>query len=134
VEVESKSPLTFKSGRLTDDRGRTLAMFSSNWKWEHNRAQAKFDAKGSATLAIATKPLAADQKDPGHAPSESTGWFDYDQQRKRCIETWRTILASGMNIETPEPVVDMAHKLSSRRIDLVADFSRFSFRHYVMDC
>ncbi len=101
VEVDSRSPLKFADGKVTDEKGRVLVYFDKNWKWERQRAQAKFDARGVATLAIATKPLEAGAGFNFTAAS-------YNTQRERCAATWRNLLAQGMAVETPEPVVNNA--------------------------
>jgi hypothetical protein len=33
---------------------------------------------------------------------------NYDEQRRRCVETWRDLLSQGMNVETPESLVNNA--------------------------
>src|SRR4051812_45784442 len=97
VQPDSRSPLKFTDGKLTDEKGRLVAWFDKNWKWERQRAQAKFDLKGSVTLAIATTPL-----------ESGSAELDYDAQRKTCAEGWKQILQGGMSVETPEPVVNNA--------------------------
>ncbi|MDB6023961.1 MAG: hypothetical protein JWM68_184 [Verrucomicrobiales bacterium] len=101
VQVDSKSPLKFDDGKVTDEKGQVLAYFDKNWKWEHQRAKAILDTKGFATVAIPTKPLAAGT--PFEFKESS-----YSSQREQCATTWRGILAQGMNVETPEPIVNNA--------------------------
>ena len=101
VELDSKSPLKFAGGKVTDDKGRVLAYFGNTWKWEHQHAQAKLDATGVATLAVATRPL-----DAGSAFDFAAA--TYATQREQCAATWRELLAQGMKVETPEPVVNNA--------------------------
>jgi len=100
VQIDSKGPLTFTDGKVTDEKGAVLAVFDSRWKWERQRAQAKFK-DGAVTVAIATKPLGAS------VPFTLNG-STYATQRAQCVADWRKILAQGMNVETPEPLVNNA--------------------------
>ena len=34
--------------------------------------------------------------------------LDYDKQRDQCVSAWKQILAKGMSVETPEPIVNNA--------------------------
>ena len=98
VTLDDRTPVKFADGKLANDRGETLAVFDPHWKWERQRATARLTESGSATLAIATKPL---------APSAVLA-SDYEAQRAACAATWRAILAAGMNVVTPEPRVNDA--------------------------
>ena len=42
------------------------------------------------------------------ASSRKRSQSGYAQQRAACVQTWKQILAGGMNLETPEPVVNNA--------------------------
>jgi hypothetical protein len=101
VEIDSRAPLKFQDGKAQDANGRILAWFGPNWKWEHQRGQARFDKSGFAMVAIATKPLEGntivDVSEEG-----------YKRQRERCAETWRRILSEGMTMRTPEAIVNDA--------------------------
>ena len=101
VQIDSKSPLKFADGKVTDEPGQVLAYLDKSWKWEHQRAQAKLDRKGFATIAIPTKPLT-----DGNSFRMEAG--TYAKQREQCAKTWREILGLGMNVETPETVVNNA--------------------------
>jgi hypothetical protein len=101
VIVDTKSALTFAGGKLTDGEGKILALFDKQWKGAGGRIEAKFSANEIATLAIATKPIDAKEAFPFTATT-------YGQERDRCAATWRKILGQGMNVETPEPVVNNA--------------------------
>lgn len=101
VVIDARHPLKFNKGVLTDDKGRTLAWFDKNWKGSANRIEAHFDRNQTVTLAIATKPVEGDaaiQMSPER----------YAKDRETCAQTWREILGQGMNVETPEPVVNNA--------------------------
>jgi hypothetical protein len=101
IEIDSKSPITFTDGNVRDDKGRLLAAFDKSWKWTRQRAQAKFGPQDIITFAVATQPL-AEGAFPAMSPEA------YNAEREKCAATWRQILAEGMNVETPDPVVNNA--------------------------
>ena len=101
VHVDANAKLALTDGRLTNDRGELLAWFGPEWKWERGGAHAPVTGGSTAVLAIATKPFAA-----GAVPADVVASAAaYAAQRKTCADTWRGILARGMRIEVPEPVV-----------------------------
>ncbi|HVV02428.1 MAG TPA: hypothetical protein VHH88_13755 [Verrucomicrobiae bacterium] len=101
AQVDSKSALSFKNGRVLNAEGKVVAWFDRHWKWTPKGAQARLEGTGAATLAIATRPLEA-----GSAPELNDD--TYQREREHCASTWRGILDHGMNIETPEPIVNNA--------------------------
>jgi hypothetical protein len=101
VEVDARGPLKFQDGRLLDDQDRLLALFDPTWKWERQRAVVRLTPGAVAVLAIPTQPL--DASSPlGLNPAT------YAEHRQACAQTWRDLLAQGMNVQTPEPYVNDA--------------------------
>jgi hypothetical protein len=98
VNVGDASAITFTDGNVTNEKGERLAQFDRNWRWERQRAVARLTATSAVTLAIATKPL----------PAGVALKVDYDFQRALCVDTWRRLLLTGMNVTTPEPRVNNA--------------------------
>jgi hypothetical protein len=101
VQVDSRAPLRFESGRLVDADGAVLAYFDNRWRWERQRAVARLNANQVATLAIPTRPL----------PDSSEFSFtanSYATNRDACAQTWRGVLEEGMNVEVPEARVNDA--------------------------
>ncbi len=101
IDPQLNGKLQFANGRLTDEQGRVLVAFDSSWKWERGLVTTRLRKGNVATLAIFTKPV------------EGISQFKMDRnvfatQREVCAKTWREILAGGMNVETPEPVVNDA--------------------------
>ncbi len=96
LAFDSKSPLKFAGGVIIDDKGAVLAQGDKSWHWARSSAQAKLAPNQTAAIAIATKPLG------------EKFVFDYDGEREKCAATWKEILAGGMSLETPEPVVNNA--------------------------
>ncbi|MDO8544506.1 MAG: hypothetical protein Q7S40_29040, partial [Opitutaceae bacterium] len=100
VTVDDQTPLTFAEGRLIDAKGGVVAIADPTWKWERQRLVAKITTKNFATIAFATKPLAAS--------TAAALKIDYDAERVACADTWRKILSAAMKVETPEPLVNNA--------------------------
>ena len=98
VTLDDRTPVTFADGKLTNEKGELLAVFDAAWKWERQRATAKLTATRGATFALATKPL----------PASVALLPDYAAQRATCVATWRPLLAAGMHVVTPEPLVNDA--------------------------
>ena len=98
VTLDDRTPVTFADGKLTNEKGELLAVFDAAWKWERQRATAKLTATRGATFALATKPL----------PASVALIPDYAAQRATCVATWRPLLAAGMHVVTPEPLVNDA--------------------------
>jgi hypothetical protein len=101
VEVDSSGPRRFDQGKVLGSAGRQLAIFDSSWRWSGGRAHARLKPGSAAVLAIPTAPLGADVR----VDCTARG---YAAQREACARTWRELLARGMNLETPEPVVNNA--------------------------
>jgi hypothetical protein len=99
VEVENKGPIHFSDGSVLDDNGQALAVFDASWKWERKMAVTRIRPGSVATLAIPTKPLAA-----GAALKMSPA--TYAEERATCVKTWDKIVDQGMNLESPEPLVN----------------------------
>jgi hypothetical protein len=106
VQPDSREPVKFADGELRNGEGQLLARFDKNWSWERRAAHATIGTNKSATLIIITKPFAKGSENKSLlllSPSST-----YDEQRKMCNETWKKILADGMNVQTPEPRVNNA--------------------------
>ena len=95
----------FLGNTICDGQGRTLIWFDQAWQW--NPAQqtltAPLSARRGAALAIATVPLQAS----AHLAPDA---FDYEAQKRKCVDKWESIFSGAMRVETPEPVVNAAWK------------------------
>ncbi|HSU52544.1 MAG TPA: hypothetical protein VLT36_00635 [Candidatus Dormibacteraeota bacterium] len=112
VQVDPKGPFKFSDRKVLDEKGDVLAWFDSHWNWDRQRAQARF-TNGTVTLAIATKPLSA-------ATMLSVDEKEYSRQREQCVKDWQNMLAGGMKVETPEPVVNNAWRhLTIQNFELI---------------
>jgi hypothetical protein len=105
VQADPKAPVKFANGELRNGEGQLLARFDKNWTWERQGAHATIGTNKSATLAIITRPFAKDAESDTLLDSSAD---TYNAQRKSCVETWKKILADGMNVETPEQRVNDA--------------------------
>jgi len=111
VTFDDRATVTFAAGKLSNEKGEVLAVFDAAWKWERQRATAKISATKGATFALATKPLAASV---ALVP-------DYAAQRAACVATWRPLLAAGMQVVTPEPLVNNAWRhLIAQNFELIS--------------
>jgi hypothetical protein len=93
--------LTGRDGLVRDKAGKILVAYDDAWEW--NLARSWLISKDSHAAAghvtIFTKPADA-------APAANAAF--YQKQRDLCERRWRDILAAGMNVEVPEPVVNAA--------------------------
>jgi hypothetical protein len=101
AQVDPKSPIKFAEGKLADEQGRILLLCDKSWRWERQALHARLTANNAVVLAVPTKPLDA-------STQLSVTAADYARQRDACAATWNKILSQGMNVETPEPVVNNA--------------------------
>ncbi|HOX58760.1 MAG TPA: hypothetical protein P5205_10920 [Candidatus Paceibacterota bacterium] len=101
VDLDAGSALKLQEGRLFDNQDRLLALFDAAWKWERQRAVARLRPGAAVVLAIPTQPLDASLR---LVINPAT----YAEHRQACAETWRKLLARGMNVQTPEPYVNNA--------------------------
>lgn len=122
VEIDSKLPVKFANGKATDEKGQVLAYFDKSWTWERGAAHAKITTQKFATMVIPTKPL------DGNV-NLSAELANYSAQKKMCSDAWRKILAQGMTVETPEPVVNNAWRnLIIQNFELI-NGDRFHYSH-----
>jgi hypothetical protein len=103
VHTEQR-PNKFTNGFIVDADGKGLVWLEKMWDMARGSAHARIGTNKFATIAIATKPFPADQLKALIA----SGKFNYAAQRKQCADTWNKLLARGMNVEVPEPIVNNA--------------------------
>jgi hypothetical protein len=105
ARVAPGGPVHLVGNTICDEKGRALVWFDKAWQWNAGQGTltAQLSARRRATLAIATVPW-----EPSANPAP--GVFDYETQKKKCIDKWEGILAGAMRVETPEPLVNAAWK------------------------
>ncbi|MEY2429843.1 MAG: hypothetical protein QOJ40_2728, partial [Verrucomicrobiota bacterium] len=105
VEFGAKGPVRFVEGKVMDEKGFVLGVFGPGWKWERRLGVTRIRAGTSATMMIVTKP-----REPAEAgtPNLDCAAGVYEAQREMCAASWRKILARGMDLVTPEPLVNNA--------------------------
>jgi hypothetical protein len=102
-----QSPVLFTNQHVLDEKGNVLVMLGGNWTWERQRAHARISKTNDAVAVIWTKPLT------GWGPETPPPIFDgreYAKMRWFCSAAWKELLSRGMNVETPEPLVNHAWK------------------------
>jgi hypothetical protein len=104
VELDGKSP-KFSDGQILDENGQALVHFDQSWTWERQRAHGRLGTNGAATLAIVSRPAISLPLSLRVGETNT-----YQAQRAKCVATWNTLLATGMLVETPEPLVNHAWK------------------------
>lgn len=94
--------LSAANGVIKDIGGKVLAAFDDNWEFNSFRASlsTKPQHAASAHVMIFTTFAAID------APKVDALFFQ--QQRDACAKRWNDLLAGGMNVIVPEPVVNNA--------------------------
>ena len=102
LAYEAGAVLPTKNGVVRDLQGGALVWFSDDWKWGvgAQRLSTVLQPDKPVYLGILTKPLAGD------LPKLDASV--YDAQRVKCIRTWNAVLARGMQVEVPEPIVNDA--------------------------
>jgi len=102
VQLDPPGGSTFAGGAVRDAQGKSIVLADKSWKWERGGVHAQLTPDKSATLAIATKPLAAGAL----AFDDST----YAQHRKLTERTWKETISRALNVELPEERVNDAWK------------------------
>jgi hypothetical protein len=101
VKFESDAELRIQNGEVLNDAGRSLAAFSSGWKWD-DKLQAlttTIPPGQSAELAIFTRPA-----DPGATISSSI----FDERKEESVKLWREMIGKAAKFITREPLVNDA--------------------------
>lgn len=113
AQFESAVPLKRDGATLRNEQGKVLASFDG--KWEFNLARNTLTANlvqgDSAVMAVFTQP--ADTP-----PGESLTPASYELRRAQCATTWKELLARGMTLDVPEPIVNNAWRAA-----LIGSFS-----------
>jgi len=110
AHVDSDEELHVTDGFVRNAQGRALVWFAKKWRWNaaEKKLEAFLSAKELASLVIFTDSVSMQ---PSNRPSPLTPTL-YDTHRKRCVETWEAILNGGMQLETPERLVNQAWRAS----------------------
>ncbi len=106
ADLECQATLKFDAGRLTDEKDQVLVFCDSSWKLERGMLVARLRPGTASTLAIPTKPVAANAS--RRIFTQPFSLATYDEHRVACADTWRKIVSQGMNVLTPEPLVNNA--------------------------
>jgi hypothetical protein len=102
AQFRLEEPMTASDGAIRDAKGHGLVLLGPGWKWdaEKKELRATLAPGRSAVLAVLTK--AVPQPQPALTATRYTG------ERAACADAWKALLARGMRLEVPEPVVQNA--------------------------
>jgi hypothetical protein len=103
--IAGGSSLHAAGNYILDDKGRALLWFDRGWQWDAEKSAltASLYLHSAATVLIASEPLEG-------TAAQLRETFNYAAQKKHCVDTWESILSGGMQVETPEPLVNAAWK------------------------
>lgn len=104
AQVTPPEPLQHAHNQLRNDRREVFLWTGSNWQWDPTEQTftARLAPGNEAVLAVFT---AAAPNIPEKTPLSGR---EYQEQRRRCAETWRKLLCKGVELEVPETVVNNA--------------------------
>jgi hypothetical protein len=99
AKLAPQGPPAAVSGAVRDAKGHGLVLHDEHWRWDADRREltARLAPGRSAVLAVLTNPLP-----PPLRPLTAAG---YDDERQACVRCWEELLARGMKLEVPEPIV-----------------------------
>ena len=102
ASIDSTNVLTFSDNALREANRSAWVFSDGGWKWNptNKTLTASLVGKETATLAIATEPVAN--------PAQLLNLNTYEQQRRKTTVEWNELLDKGTMIETPEPYVNNA--------------------------
>jgi hypothetical protein len=100
--VDFNGQIRAEAQRLSNDKGQTLILFDSSWIWDASakKLSARLSSGQSAAIGIFTQPSGREQ--------QSFTSRVYDENRKACIRVWQSTIDAGVQLETPEAVVNNA--------------------------
>ncbi len=121
ARVEPGKPVREGSGQLLDEEGHVLIGFGTNWRWEpvSRILVGSLAARASLELVVFTQPTGS--------PIPTLSAAAYDEQRTACVTTWQALLTAGMQLQTPEKVVNDAWRSTLIGNFMIADGDRMNY-------
>jgi hypothetical protein len=124
ARVRANGPLErIEDAAITDGAHDVIVLQDGNWKWnpERNELTARTENGRSPSLLILTKPAPV-----ADTPRPATGiWFD--DERRRSVDDWKSLLARGVNLEVPEPIVQDAWRAHVVANEMIAVGDRMHY-------
>ncbi|HEY7308521.1 MAG TPA: hypothetical protein VH643_04065 [Gemmataceae bacterium] len=101
ARIHRDDALTAAEGSVRDSEGHGLVLFDAGWRWDSDMKELRVRLRPgqTAVLVVLTTLLPR--------PS-AVSVTRYDEERKACVEDWRTLLRRGMTLDVPEPIVNNA--------------------------
>jgi hypothetical protein len=100
ARVRADGPLNYtRGGSLADGNGLIVLIPGDLWRWDADRNEllARRDSGASRSLMVLTTNVATTEPLP-----------NYEDQRRNCVHDWHAVMARGVNLEVPEPIVQNA--------------------------
>jgi len=104
AQVEPPEPLHYADNQLRNDRREVFLWAGPNWRWDPTEQTftAMLAPSNEAVLAVFTAAA------PSIPAKKVLSGREYQEQRRRCAETWRKLLRKGVDLDVPETVVNNA--------------------------
>jgi hypothetical protein len=95
ARIDSPKSLREQNGRVLNQKGQTLFVFSPNWKWDSKHATMSVDLNPGTTaeIRVFAKPADADAEQSLKA---------YEEQKSECVERWKKIVEEEHNYALPK--------------------------------
>jgi SAM-dependent methyltransferase len=102
ARIDATNSIVFTDNAVRTTTGSTWVVTDGSWEWnqENRTLSVSLMKNENATIAIATKPI--------DRTAELFSRATFASEKKKCLNTWQTLLARGTQIETPEPYVNDA--------------------------
>jgi hypothetical protein len=103
ARLRADGPLVSSGAGVVNNDSQVLVLQDDNeWQWDADRKELTARPKPGETcsLIMFMKPMSF--------PDTPRALGTYNSQRQKCIQDWKDLLARGVNLEIPEPVVQNA--------------------------
>jgi hypothetical protein len=100
ARVGAGGKFTAADGLVKNEKGNTVVQYGPGWRWDADKSELVAVAGNDkvADLIVFTKPIS---DPPKEFPS-------YEVERAACVEAWTKLLARGVTMNIPEPIVQDA--------------------------
>jgi len=105
AQIKLDGRMKYDKKSLLDEKGNVLLLAGGDWQWDEKWrfVQANITPGEDLFLVVFTQPMEKEK-----LPNFFLTGDSYQQHRERTIMTWRDLLARGMQVQTPEKIVNNA--------------------------